>query len=150
VRSDGMIDVEYALDQLARNLDADRSRPMRRRPNETELTIPSTADTRAAAQLLRARAMSASVDAERKRRAFNLERGRYLLADQAEAEWNKAIAKFLLQIEHSFPDLAVELGLDRAKTAALRRWWRNQRTKAADEFAASTADLPEFVEDNAA
>lgn len=149
LREDGLIDPDLADDQLDERLNPVQSAGARQRVDRAP-PVDGGSDPSAARQLLRARAISASVDAARKRRAFDLERGRYMLTATAQVEWNKALAEFLLGLEQSFPDLATDLGLDRTKTAVLRKWWRDQRTKAAANFAATAAATDEFVEEDAA
>ncbi len=101
-------------------------------------------------QFLRAKALSASVRAERDRRELSEERGKYMLAAEAEAEWTRVLAAFLLDVEQSVTDLASTLGLTREQTVGLRRWWRNQHAKAAEANRTAAAAQPEFVEDTAA
>jgi hypothetical protein len=104
----------------------------------------------AQARLLEARALSASVDAERKRRELQAEQGRYTLAAEAQAAFAKTLSAFLIGVEQSLADLALELCLDGASRVALRRWWRNQRVAAAEVNRLALASTPEFMTDTAA
>jgi hypothetical protein len=150
----GRVNVKLGLAQLGRTVDP-VMRASRRSP-----AIPTTADpgpawspnsqdTQASYQLLRARALSASVDAERARRGLMVERGKYMLAAQAEADWARVLTMILQNVELSIADLALSLGLDREKTLALRRWWRNQRLRAAEDNRLLAESSPDFTEDTA-
>jgi hypothetical protein len=114
---------------------------------------PSSAaveDIAAHRQLLRARAVSAAVDAERKRREFERERGRYMRTAEAEAEFTRVLGDFLTATEGGLGNLALALGLDRAQTVELRRWWRERRAKAAETNRVAAAAEPAFVPDTTA
>lgn len=168
LREDGRIDVALARKQIegrvnqvavaALNRRHAMERPKgkpgwpRGRPRKEPRKAPAPPDPREQAndRLLEARALSAHVDAERKRRDFEAERGRYTLTAEAQAAWARVLAIFLQEAEQSLADLALSLGLDRQQLVTLRRWWRNQRAKAAEANRAAGAGVPEFVEDSAA
>lgn len=92
LRRDGTINVALADQQLARTLDVmSAGRGGRAGGNlftGLQSVSPATAapdemvDIDSARQLLKARALSASIDAERKRRELEHERGRYVLASK--------------------------------------------------------------------
>jgi hypothetical protein len=170
LRDDGKIDVALADQQINAKVEPMKAASAKRRvtakpkrapwpkregrdpapakppTRDPALVAQETAQTR----LLEARALSASVDAERKRRELEAERGRYMITEDALAAWAKVINAFLTQIEQSLPDLATSLGLDPAGRIVLRKWWRNQRV----QFAAHCREVrdasPEFGEDTAA
>jgi hypothetical protein len=140
VRDDGSIDADLADQQLngttaPMHVAGSRNRVTRQ---QAPVVVASGDATwsgpreQAGTQLLRARALSAMVAAERARRELMAERGRFVLKAETEATFAKAIADFLLQVEQSLPDLAMALGLDAAGRVALRRWWRNQRVAGAE------------------
>src|SRR5579872_5324963 len=144
LRPDGKIDVEAADRQLAARLSPVHAASARARSgNAGAVAI----DLAAAAQLLKARAVIATVDAERKRRELMAERGKFMPTAEAEARWSKMLSDFLTDVEQSLSDLAQTLGLDREKTLLLRRWWRNERAKAAAANRAAAEREAEFVED---
>jgi hypothetical protein len=152
--ADGRVNVELALAQLGRTIDPVAQASSRARRGSPTSPTSSSADgadwspsAQASAQLLRARALSASVDAERKRRDLMAERGKYLLAAQAEADWARVLTALLQNVELSLADLALSLGLDREKTLALRRWWRNLRLGEAEQHRIAAAAEPQFVAD---
>lgn len=63
--------------------------------------------------MLRARATIEMVRAEKMRRELEAERGKYLLAADAEAAWTRAMSETVLAIEQAIPDLSTRLvGLD--------------------------------------
>ncbi len=153
LRADGKIDVELADKQLGLGLDPVRAASAGDRQHQQSAggSTPGWSENeKASQQLLRARALSASVDAERKRRDLNAERGKYTLSDQAAAEWAKMLGAFLQRVEEGFADLAIDLGLDREQLAGLRKFWRAQRANASEEARRLAATLPEFVADEAA
>jgi hypothetical protein len=126
LRADGMIDVALADQQLAGTLDVmsagrggragGRLFTTGRRPASPSAAAPAdVVDLGAARDLLRARALSATIDAERKRRELEHERGRYMLTQEAIATWTKQLTRLLQAIELSFADLGVAAGLDRAQ-----------------------------------
>jgi hypothetical protein len=160
LRPDGMIDAGIADMQLSRSVDPMMSAGANRRAmrgaapmtdGEDDITAWSPTN-KANFQLLRARAVSASVDAEVKRRKLNEERGKYVLASSVEAEWTRTLSGFLLDVEGSFVDLNAALeGLDaRERLLAIRRWWRGVRARAAAANREAADEGPEFVEDTAA
>jgi hypothetical protein len=143
-----------ALDQLGRTVDpvmqashraltSSKTPP----PGEAAAGADWSPSAQASTQLLRARALSASVDAERKRRDLMAERGKYLLTAQAEADWARVLTALLQNVELSLADLALSLGLDREKALALRRWWRDQRLRAAEHHRSAAEVEPQFIED---
>lgn len=146
LRDDGRIDVRQADRQLGVRID-----PVRRAGREVPRPAPSRGSAPIefgpAADLLRAKALSAMVDAERKRRELEAERGRYMLTEKAEAAFRKVLGDFILQIEQSLPDLANALGLDAAGRIALRKWWRGQRVQFAAYCREAADASPEFEED---
>jgi hypothetical protein len=154
VRADGMIDADYADEQLARELDYGKSEPLRgsRATRLTADPAETGGDPAASRMLLRARALSASVDAERKRRELEQERGKYSLTADIEATWRRQLSGFLLAIEQSFPDLADELaGLSAAaQRVVLRKWWREQRARAARDMLTAGEQMPDYTPDRAA
>ena len=143
VRADGTIDAALADQQLDIRLDTIRraSRPAPAAPAAEPIDFSSGRD------LLRARALSASVAAERSRRALEHERGRYALSEDVAAEWARALAGFLVEVERSLPDLAHTLQLDHQQTVTLRRWWRQQRAEAAERNRLAAAAEPVLVGD---
>jgi hypothetical protein len=154
VTANGRINVELAMAQLGRTVDpvmqaSHRALTSSKTPPPGDATAGAdwSPSAQASAQLLRARAMSAMVDAERKRRDFQAERGKYMLTAQAEADWARVLTAFLQNVELSLADLALTLGLDREKTLALRRWWRNQRLRAAEDNRLAADAAPDFIED---
>jgi hypothetical protein len=155
--ADGRINVGLALAQLGRTVDPVAQASHRALTSNAPPPGDAAAagadwspSAQASTQLLRARALSASVDAERKRRDLMAERGKYLLAAQAEADWARVLTALLQNVELSLADLALSLGLDREKTLALRRWWRNQRLRAAEDNRLAAESAPDFIEDAAA
>jgi hypothetical protein len=159
----GKIDIELADQQLAAKIERTRASSAKRRVTakpkrsaRAKREIPPRAPVRdpalvaqeaAQARLLEARALSAMVDAERKRRELEAERGRYMTTADAEAAWAKVMSTFLMQVEQSLPDLAVTFGLDAAGRVVLRKWWRQQRLQFAEHCRKVAAASPEFVED---
>jgi hypothetical protein len=153
VRADGKIDVDLARAQLGRTLDAGQ-RAIRQPGADHGAPATGGADwspsAQASTQLLRARALSASVAAERSRRELMAERSKYMLTAEAEAAWARVLSDIMLQVEQSFADLAIVLqqaGSVREKEIALRRWWRNQRLRGAEQHRIAAAAQPQFVED---
>jgi hypothetical protein len=159
LRRDGTINVALADQQLARTLDVmSAGRGGRAGGNlfiGSQLASPAAAtpdemvDIDSARQLLKARALSASIDAERKRRELEHERGRYVLAAQTLEVTAQLVGEFVTGIEQSFEDLADAGGFTRAQMVQVRKWWREQRQKAADKFGADAEMYPEFMEDPA-
>lgn len=156
LRTDGKINRELADQQLGHRLAPVMSAARRAAPAD-DRPIPSSTggpawspSNQASLQLLRARALDASVRAERSRRELNQERGRYTLTEEAQVEWAKTLSAFLLNVEQSLADLATTLRLDREGVMELRRWWRNQRAQAAGDNREKAAGLPQFIEDNGA
>jgi hypothetical protein len=145
----GKIDVALADQQLGLSLHPVIAAGARERLTNPA-AVEKTSDPVAATQFLRARAMSATVDAERKRRTLNYERGKYILTDDAAAQWSQTLAALLLRVEESFADLALDLGLNREQLTVLRKWWRKSRGDAAAEQRRIADRLPEFVADEAA
>jgi hypothetical protein len=152
--ADGRVNVELALAQLGRTIDpvaqASHRALTATAPPASDTTADWSPSAQASAVLLRARAMTAQISAERLRRDFQAERGKYLLAAQAEADWARVLTALLQGVELSLADLALSLGLDREKTLALRRWWRNQRLRAAEDNRLAAEAAPDFIEDTAA
>src|SRR5580765_2132581 len=113
LRSDGKIDRDAADILLQRTVDPVRAASTAARyqdptadPTEGGRSAPAWSQRdRAGTALLQARALSASVDAERKRRELNFERGKYMLADDAERAWAKVLSGFLVDCETTLPDL---------------------------------------------
>ncbi len=169
ITEDGKIDVKLADEQISGVVDPIRAaraktrvpdRPVPRAARQHAKAArtgrkplppppPSAAD-QAGAQLLQARALMATVEAERKRRELELDRGRYTLAAEAEAAWARALTGFLVDVEQSLADLAATLALDQQQRVQLRRWWRNRRLAAADKNRLAAAEAPQLVEDTAA
>lgn len=155
LRADGRVDVAAARAQLGRTLDPVLS-AIHRQPGIGH-GAPGAADWspsgQASTQLLRARALTASVAAERSRRELMAERGKYMLTADVQAAWAKVMGDLVLQVEQSLTDLSIVLqqtGTAREKEIALRRWWRNQRLLGAEANRLAAASEPEFVEDGAA
>jgi hypothetical protein len=154
--ADGKINAELADAQLGVNIHPARSasaREQRQGPERQTVVAPSaispawSGDQQASRQLLRARALSASVDAERKRRDLNAERGKYTLTEEANADLARVLSEFLLDVEQSFLDFA---GDDRDLLVRLRKWWRALRSRAAEKARIAAAAEPKFMEDPAA
>ena len=171
LRDDGKIDVALADQQIGAKVEPTKAASAKRRvttkpkaaaprerrkPQQPASTVPAPRDPALVAQeaaqarLLEARALSAMVDAERKRRELEAERGKYMLTADAEAALTKVMSTFLLEVEQSLPDLSIMLALDNAERIALRRWWRNRRVAVAQTMRQIAAAAPEFVEDTAA
>jgi hypothetical protein len=146
----GRINVEVAETQLSLRLDAVRSVgaiAAAQVGSGALQSIAGGASFKASLEILQARALSASVDAERKRRELNAERGKYVLAEQARGDWARTLTEFLSDVEQSFGNIAENLRLDGEQLAGLRKWWRDHRSRAAEKARASAATLPEFVGD---
>jgi len=103
LRADGTIDVALAEEQLGK-----RIKPVYQAAAMTRST-PSTSaadagdlawapSQQASLQLLKARALTASVEAERKRRELMAERGRYMPAAGVEAAWACTLSAFLTDV----------------------------------------------------
>jgi hypothetical protein len=154
VRRDGKINRELADQQLAITIQspagsaAHRLQPISQPQPASSGDGPAwTPGGQASLQLLRAKALSASVDAERKRRELNHERGKYTLTAEARSEFAKVLSDFLLGVEQSLGDLVDTLQLDMAGATELRRWWRNQRAQAARATRAKAEAAPQFADD---
>ena len=153
LRADGTIDAAQADAQLGITIDPVMAASARQRPAGAALrSVPAApaaeiVDLTSARQLLRARALSASIDAERKRRELEHERGKYTLTEEADAALARVLSGFLTDVEQSFQDLADDLRLDRAQLAGLRKWWSGQRAAAAAKARQAAASEPEFIED---
>jgi|ERR1700687_683482 len=154
LRSDGKIDANLADKQLGLTLDPVRAASAGDRPRQRQ--SPPDAGTgwsdndKASQQLLRARAVKASVEAERARRELNVERGRYAISSDVTAVWARTLGAFLQRVEEGFADLATDIGLDREQLTGLRKYWRAQRAGAAEDARQIAKALPEFVADEAA
>lgn len=147
LQPDGRIDRDLADEQLAETLDTDKATAARNRAGTARNVERATG---AVAALQQARAVSATVAAERDRRKLNLERGRYVLAAQQLEVTARLMTEFVSGVEQSFEDLAETAQLTRAQLAGVRKWWRELRQKTADKLGADAEAFPEFVEDNAA
>lgn len=154
LRADGSIDAELADRQLGVTVQPVNAASARARAPAAVSAGPGapnwTQDDTASRQLLRARALSASVDAERKRRELNEERGKYTLAADADAALARTLAGFLTDVEQSFLDLSGKLRLTREQLIGLRQWWRDHRVRAAAAARLAAAGERSFIEDNAA
>jgi hypothetical protein len=151
----GRVNVELADKQLRVTVDPVRqaSRPGRaaRATADVITTAPAgPIDFQASAVLLRARAMVAQIGAERLRREFQAERGRYMLTTTAEAEMRQVVEEIVSVIDQAIPDLIDALGEDRRHLPIVRKWWHAVRAKEAARHAAAAAAAPEFVTDDAA
>ena len=62
----------------------------------------------------------------------------------------RLVGEFITGIEQSFEELADMAGLTRPQLLVVRKWWREQRQRAAGKFGADAETHPEFVEDPAA
>ena len=142
LRPDGKIDAELADGQLAKTLDPVRS-AAQRLPVASN-TSGSDPAKQAQAEYLRARALSASVRAERERRELNAQRGRYMLTEEARAEWARGIMDHLQSVEQSLPDLADRLGIGWDGLLKLRRWWRARCEYTANRNRLAAASVPDF------
>jgi hypothetical protein len=143
---DGRIDSEAADRQLALTVDPvlQASRP-RGRPQTQPAASPI--DFSAAADLLRARATMAGVQAQRAWIELQREKGRYTLTEEAQAKCAKMLSEFLLSVEQSLTDLAETLRLGNDGAVELRRWWRRQRVDAARANREKATTQPQFIED---
>jgi hypothetical protein len=154
LRFDGKIDVDLADKQLGITVDPVRAASAGDRTSQRQAPPDAGAgwseNDKASQQLLRARAVKASVEAERARRDLNAERGKYAIATDVAAAWARTLDAFLQRVEEGFGDLAIDLGLDREQLAGLRKFWRAQRASAAEEARQLAATLPAFVADEAA
>lgn len=158
VRPDGRIDRDLADRQIGGTIDPMLSAGSHRRyspvaPPDGQEQVPGWSPANQVNfQMLRAKAMSATVDAEIKRRNLNATRGKYMLTESAEAEWARVLSAFLVEAEQSFADLNYQLeGLDaRERLLTIRRWWRELRRRTAATNEAEAEGLPQFVEDSAA
>jgi hypothetical protein len=148
--ADGRVDFAVGRAQIRGTVDAVLSASARTRVDlQKSPAAPEEASARSriSDQLLQAKAISASVDAMRKRREFLHESGRYTLTADVEAAWTRSLTQLIATIEQSFPDLAADLGLDREKQMKLRQWWRRVRLRAAEGAGVNAAAEPEFVHD---
>jgi hypothetical protein len=155
LRPDGTIDAALADTQLRVTVDPVRqaSRPGRaaRASAADVTTAPATApiDFQASSVLLRSRALMAQITAERTRREFQAERGRYTLTATAEAETRRILTEPISAIDQAIPDLVDALGGGRGNLVTIRKWWYQLRAKEAARHHQIAATLPEFVADEA-
>jgi hypothetical protein len=153
LRTDGKIDADAADAQLKGSVaPVQQASAMARRGSSPGAPADAAGadwspSAQASTQLLRARALSASIAAERSRRELMAERGKYMLTAEAEAAWARSLTNFLLAVEQSFPELAIVLQLDREKQIALRRWWRNLRLRESEPHRLAAEVEPQFVGD---
>jgi DNA-binding transcriptional regulator YdaS (Cro superfamily) len=104
-------------------------------------------------RMTKAKADQAEMAAERSRREFDAETGRYMHTAQAEVAWSKILGKLIAELEAAIPNLASDvaraLGSSDAKTAtvALRNAFRAWRAKQAEAGAQELAALESFVAD---
>jgi hypothetical protein len=150
---DGSINVKLAKQQLGLTLNGlMHAGAMRRNGFHHRAAEPGNPVNDANMQLLEARATEALIKAERSRRELEAERGRFMVAEDAEAAWSKVMAEFLADVEQGFGDLAYQLaGLDeRERLLVIRKWWRaiRGRSAAANKLAAEAE--PEFVQEQTA
>lgn len=147
LRADGTIDAALADQQLDIRLETVRRAGQL--SNRTGQATPAAEpiDFSSSRDLLRARALSAAVAAERGRRSLELERGRYALAEDVAAEWARRLGAFLVEVETSLPTLAHTLQLDHERGVVLRKWWRDQRAQAARENREAAEGLPPYTDD---
>jgi hypothetical protein len=96
---------------------------------------------------MRAKAIMATVQAQRALMAFRAEQGKYTLTADAQAAWAAMLSDFLLAVEQSLNDLAETLALDTAGIVTLRKWWRAQRVQAAADNRAKALAVPKFIDD---
>jgi hypothetical protein len=157
LRQDGTINVALADQQLARTVDVMSAGRGGRAGGNLFIGPQSTSSAAAAPvvdidiarQLLKARALSAAIDAERKRRELERERGRYVLADHQLEVTAKLVGEFITSVEQSFQDLADAAGLTRVQLLIVRKWWREQRGIVAARFRIEAERHPEFIADPA-
>jgi hypothetical protein len=151
VTADGRINVSLALEQLQTTIDLPTS--VRRQPQPAPVADPVSATRTpletAQAQLISARALMATVQAERERRQLNEERGRYVLADAVRAEFSKVLREFIEDVETSLIEVAAELGVDREGLLILRRWWKQRRERMAEKARIMRDSSPKYVADPA-
>jgi hypothetical protein len=147
---DGSIDVKLAKQQLGLTLNGlMRAGAMRRSRFQHKTAEPANPVNDANLQLLQARATDALIKAERSRRELEAERGRFIVAEDAEAAWSKVMAEFLTDVEQGFSDLSYQLaGLDeRERLLAIRKWWRAIRARSATAYKLAAEAEPEFAQD---
>jgi hypothetical protein len=145
LRPDGLVNAQMGDRQLGLRLDVTRGRPTTTLLQQPAARFPAM--QRAQTQLLAARALNATISAERARRQLNAERGRYVLADEVYAVFGRMLADHIADVETSLTDLAIDLDLDREKLALLRRWWRTRRERTAEAARTLRDTNPRYVED---
>jgi hypothetical protein len=132
LRPDGRIDAVLADEQLRTTVDLSRGKTLSRVPRAARATPETSQAQRAQVQLLAARALNASVAAERARRALDSERGRYALARDVDRVCKHALAGFLDGVEATLPDIAADLDLSPSQLRVLRTWWSVRRERAVE------------------
>lgn len=155
IRADGSIDVELADRQLGLMLDTGKGRipsgtpevPAQQLPAPRE-PQPLTAAQRSQVQLMAARALNATISAERARRELNHERGRYSLADEVYAVFTRLLAEHIGDVETSLTDLAIDLDLKGEQLSLLRRWWRTRRERTAEAARNLRDTHPRYISDD--
>src|SRR5260370_32935259 len=121
LRADGAIAVEAAFQQLGITLDPVRAASRPKAPTAPAAELVAFGP---AADLLKARALILQIDAEQRRRAFEHERGRYMLTADAEAQWTAELTDLLLAIDGGFVDLADALPGDRrGRPSSIQKKW---------------------------
>jgi hypothetical protein len=146
LRPNGLVDAEMGDKQLALRLDMTRGRPPTTLPERPAFQVPAA--QQAQTELLAARALSASIGAERARRLLDAERGKYVIAEDVFAVIEHTLLDYFTAVEASFPDLAADLGLNPHQARILRRWWQTRRERA-EANARNMRHAPPFVRDAA-
>ena len=126
LRADGRINFGRARAQIRGSVDQIASAAAMRavRSSRDQAPVEEPTHSRAVDQLMRAKALSAAVDAARKRRDFLAENGKYVVASEAEQAWARSFGRVLRTVEESFPDLCIDLDLGPSEELVLHRWWQ--------------------------
>jgi hypothetical protein len=157
--SRALIVVETANTQLGRSVDMVQSfvqsRPGADPPSQPSLPEPPPGNLPLSdsAKYNRAKAEQQIMSTERDRRAFEAEKGRYVLVDSVAPGFNRVLAGILASLEQSLPDIAkrvtTALGATDIKVATIAmrqayRDWREQSSVLAEQEGLA---LPAFETD---
>jgi hypothetical protein len=107
-------------------------------------------DFGASADLLRARATIAQVEAEERRQRYLASRGTFMLAADVEAAWTRELEEIIAVVEAGLVDLADALGSRERCLPVIRRWWRALRLNEAARQREKAKAEPEFLADREA
>jgi transcriptional regulator with XRE-family HTH domain len=142
LRRDGKVNLDTARKQLAERVGVGRVMD-----SGSAAGARTPDDLAASREILRARALTATIEAERARR-LDAERGRYCLTADVEKEWAATLTEIVNGIEERLPALDRDLALDRAGMKAVRNWWNETRRRLSMAFGDKSAGKPEFIEDD--